>query len=1182
MKLFHRKILAIEMSLLLCTSIIQLEQMESILVLGMEPDVALQDTTREKENSKEPEQSYLTIHTVEELLAFASNCTLDTYSENMKVLLDADLNLTGQEFQPVPVFSGSFDGGGHQITGIKIEERGSNLGFFRYIREGAEVKNLTLEIQMIPSGTQTGIGGIAGENQGKIVGCTVSGNVKGTEDVGGIAGVNRKSGTIEGCLSLAEVSGTTQTGGITGFNEGIVRRCTNEGNINPAPEEKAEDTGGIAGRSLGAVENCLNYGTIGYHHTGYNTGGIVGLLNGTIRDCENRGTIYGRKDTGGITGQFEPDISFQYGKDKVENLKTELRKLSGLITDFTSLIGDSAADGAEKIQGINQALGLAADSIQMAGDNLEETGETIYGYAQEMNDSLSNILTAAESCILTVDAELSSVSAELRTMRETFDSTVRTVSDEVSLELDQQGFYMDQLDTQMDMVDRAMQVIAADISKVERFFRSLTTILKDDSATASYKANKIREAVRVLDSLDFNTPVQQIKDSFSEISKILKEWIEDIQEKGGQGSELEEIVRQLQIQMDLVENGVTNLWKEANRISGQGIVILQNIGELAALLTGSVQEIAQAAELLNNTQFGSSLSKLSTAVNSAGKLLTDMAESLHKSYTAIDTSASEGWKTMNQSAQAFGEAIGRLGEALRDFGLQTTDGLQTVTEKIGQMEEALNALSGLNSLTSDEIYEQLDVIEEQVTGLTDGIVDLDASLRNTGDEVNRQVDRVSNSISELLTTPELTIEDISDQAETEEGTGLILNCRNFGRIDTDANAGGIAGIVATEIGLDPELDLELSSEQGFTDTTAFVKATIKNCRNDGDVSAKNDCAGGIAGRADVGAILDCISRGIITVGGSQCGGIAGRSGSMIGRSFVLCDLYGTDSLGGIAGIGTDIRDCYAMTQIESDGERLGAIAGSADGEIRENYFLEEELAGIDGINYRGKAMPLSFQEFSKIKEIPSDFLVFTVTFEENNQVLCSVPVEYNGSLDETKIPKVSEGSEGFYEWPEFDASEIRRSMVICAETYSWISSIATSENPPVLLVDGKFTPEAAVEILQWNPEIEQLPSGKSLAAGYQVQITSDEETEFYQMRLRCGSKEEVYLLQENTMQKVSGTRDGSYLVFLAKNGDQIAVVTKEGSEALWILMAAGGFGVILTAGIGLAVLKKRHKKKNRK
>ena len=117
-------------------------------------------------NTKKAEKEPLVISNAAELLAFAEQCRLDTYSEDLSVTLTEDIDLTDVAFAPIPVFSGSFDGNGHRITGLRLTEDGSVQGLFRYLTESAAVSNLTVEAEITPQGSRGQVGGIAGSNSG--------------------------------------------------------------------------------------------------------------------------------------------------------------------------------------------------------------------------------------------------------------------------------------------------------------------------------------------------------------------------------------------------------------------------------------------------------------------------------------------------------------------------------------------------------------------------------------------------------------------------------------------------------------------------------------------------------------------------------------------------------------------------------------------------------------------------------------------------------------------------------------------------------------------------------------------------------------------------------------------------------------------------------------------------------
>ena len=122
---------------------------------------------------------------------------------------------TGPEF-----FSGTFDGQGHTISGIRIYSSDLCQGLFGCINEGC-VRNVTLADVRITG--KYNVAGIAGANGGTIENCHVTANVligatgNNPSRHGGIAGYNH--GTVDGCTSSATLSQAQECGGIVGCNE---------------------------------------------------------------------------------------------------------------------------------------------------------------------------------------------------------------------------------------------------------------------------------------------------------------------------------------------------------------------------------------------------------------------------------------------------------------------------------------------------------------------------------------------------------------------------------------------------------------------------------------------------------------------------------------------------------------------------------------------------------------------------------------------------------------------------------------------------------------------------------------------------------------------------------------------------------------------------------------------------
>lgn len=363
--------------------------------------------------TEETIQEIIEINSVKDFLAFAANCSLDSWSADKRVLLNTDISLSDTEFDSIPVFTGTFDGQNHTISGFQYRGNGYVGGLFRYIGVGGLVENLNVTGEIIAADEKECIGGLCGINYGNIQNCSFKGNVSGRTTIGGLVGVNEPSGAVRDCFSGGHITGYYATGGIAGTNHGLLSHCTNRANINNDREWVEEDdemgagiffsidigedetelfsgvdTGGIVGYSDGIVTRCMNYGTIGYEHTGYNIGGIAGRQSGILSLCSNRGNIYGRKDIGGIVGQMEPYIEV----DEAQSLRNAVDELHDLIAKTL----DDMEDGKNVSKRDLDSLAASSDSATDAGDalagQLADFVDDNLDQAQAMTDRLSDVM----------------------------------------------------------------------------------------------------------------------------------------------------------------------------------------------------------------------------------------------------------------------------------------------------------------------------------------------------------------------------------------------------------------------------------------------------------------------------------------------------------------------------------------------------------------------------------------------------------------------------------------------------------------------------------------------------------------------------------------------------------------------------------------------------------------------
>lgn len=188
--------------------------------------------------------------------------------------LTADIDLGGSEFPWTAIgtsskpFCGVFDGKGHTITGLYVNNRETGIyqGLFGALGRQSVVQNLGVEGTIL---SEVYTGSIAGVNAGTIKNCYTDCEVKASSSyTGGITG--RNTGTIENCYNLGKVQGTSHTGGIAGaiFEKGILRNCYSWGEV-----IGSGDPSGIVAEIRGTsatVSNC-------YYLAGSADGGMAGV-----------------------------------------------------------------------------------------------------------------------------------------------------------------------------------------------------------------------------------------------------------------------------------------------------------------------------------------------------------------------------------------------------------------------------------------------------------------------------------------------------------------------------------------------------------------------------------------------------------------------------------------------------------------------------------------------------------------------------------------------------------------------------------------------------------------------------------------------------------------------------------------------------------------------------------------
>lgn len=1010
----------------------------------------------------------VTIATVQDFTNFSKQCTRDTWSQGITVELTADLDLSGSDFTPVPIFQGTFHGNGHTISGFSFEKKGSKAGLFRTLTASAVVEDLTVEGDLAPQGSASQAGLLVGENYGTVSRCAAQGSVSGQEDIGGLVGLNGESGCIQSCTSAAAVTGVTNVGGITGQNLGTVENSSNTGEINTqADQETPTSVGGIAGLSRGTIRGCTNSGAVGYQHVGYNMGGIVGLQSGEISNCSNTAPIQGRKDVGGIAGQFEPNTSLTYGPSPSQQLTNSLSTLFDQLEHFTNQLNDMVSRGVDDAQAIHDSLSAIQDRTHAAGTEGRDDFKA-------MSDQLYQHTTA--------------IGGSLDSLRDDLDQFSEKASDQFQEALDQ-------TDTLLSKLEKLASQADSGLGKAIRALEGTISAIRDQLQL-----------------------IRTHRQAMAEELDNVKQYVADVARLIAAG----QFEQALQLPFPSLD-----LTGHVQAIAGA----LKEIPRLAAKLPGQWNDIHD---------------QTSQALGQTGQ---DIDRALNALYEAL-TALNEAGDHFSSDLQEDLDAVNQKADAIRDL-------LKTYTDTLG--DKAQSAL--------DDIDGELTAIQDRVDSMTQAAGADNDALHATSQAIFDDMEAVRQAISGLGKEPELTVTDLTD--EIDQGPGLVKGCTASGTVQGDSNVGGIVGTVSTELGDDPEATFDLGDLKLMSDVYATLRAVVRDCRFDGDVTVKNECGGGVAGRCEAGTIVDCAARGTVETGGDYCGGIAGRTRGKVIRCAALTDLTGQSWLGGVAGLGQDITDCRTMVRADSDGEYQGAIAGQAEGTLTGNRYLMEDLAGLDGVDYAQTAQGLDFDAFSQLDYIPADFLTFSYRFEVNGQTVAEIPFQYGDDLDTSLVPEAPKQGEEYGQWPQFPTQDLRRSMVLSVQFTTPTSTLADQDGVAQLLVEGTFSPDASLTVDQEELPDQKVEGYTSRSAWSYTVTGSQSDTITVRLRAEGVEKPAAAVYQDGRWQRVNSTLDGSYLVFQAPTQGQVLLLEEQQLPLLTVGLIGGGTIVLLLAGFFL-------------
>ena len=1045
--------------------------------------------------------SVITIASAEDLVLLADSGKTENFSTGKTFVMTEDIDLSEYENMFIPIMDGTFDGGGHTITGIRLQEEMSDYGFFRYVGPNGTVANLTVEATVTSGEDQENIGIIAGDNKGTIRGCTSRGTLNGQTNVGGIAGKNETTGTISRCGNEAEVDGKQATGGIIGYNEGTVSDCTNSGKVNTnqkvvksttngegsinisipnavtgmTADDRANDTGGIAGYSEGSITYCKNEATIGHERLGSATGGVVGRQKGSLAYSDNSGVVYGHKDVGGIVGVFVPYETGSYDRDYEQELKDELDNLSSLM-DQLSDVGDGMGNHlSDNVDVLREQLKSLKNSVRIYFDDYSDM-------ASDGKDSIDKNVGAIRNTINGMN-----YSVNLVNLNNSITNISKYIQDMVEI------------------LKKLQDNFAGTTSELDETLEYYNTLVTDLQAEQQELQNK-------LDELQQNPPTEDsgsADNDTADNSSATDTSADSASDTGKSGTDTSDTMK-----AETSENGQSdkNASSGADSSDDTGSKTDSKADTSVETKDDNSSEDKKTTDDSEKTEAsnGKMVAVAYTVVTSPATPVTQddengsgndsvPAETVTPATPNLPSLSDEQKQALMQALQALAEKSALIQTEMQNvaqiLGNITTDSNKMIGD-IKSITNNMNSLSHDLGKVMDDFEDEFDTMTNDLRQKSDRVYD---TFKATGDQldsdwdqmsdcldrVKSQFDNIRGTISDAFDELKDRIEDgsvyvdISELADSMTGDGKVIGCDNSGEIYADSQGGGIIGSISMEtvknagkkildLGFGDNDDDDEDEDDNSNSITRHVMAAVFMSVNTGSVTVKGSYAGGVVGRAEYGLINSCENYGdILADGGNYAGGIAGRSDLLIKDCYILSGVSGDGYVGGVAGRAEDVTGCYVCSYLDLDSyvQSTGAVAGKAKGIISDNYFVDNGYGAVDGVTKDAEAVPMDYASLLDLKTMPENFQKFTIRFMDGDDVIWQNTYAYGDVLTEDEYPKLPDAGDGYVYWEKKDVSPIHRNITVHAVYRAYMPSLGSAQDgsDPVLF-GGNFYPDTTLTV----------------------------------------------------------------------------------------------------------------------
>ena len=318
------------------------------------------------------------------------------------ITVTADINMEDNIWVPIgnetDAFTGTFEGNGHYIEGLKSPLNRTNVGMFG-ATENATISDMVVNARF--NGTATNMGAVIGTMTGgtlsNVEGAGILTNNYANGNTGGLVGVNEATtgtaGKIHSSFSANAITGGKNIGGLVAVNNGDLINAYSNATI-----EGGTTVGGLVAINHGHVENCYNVTKTTYPFAATNDGTITMCYAAEVELAEGEDMVYVGSGTDADShGTYSPvlgrkAIGYMYSDNKVT---LEEGETNANVVDAISYNGGK----------INKWPGLLSTLNQWVSKNAGYT-DWLRPTSSDINGDLPVLCFPKDNCLATTDGRM--------------------------------------------------------------------------------------------------------------------------------------------------------------------------------------------------------------------------------------------------------------------------------------------------------------------------------------------------------------------------------------------------------------------------------------------------------------------------------------------------------------------------------------------------------------------------------------------------------------------------------------------------------------------------------------------------------------------------------------------------------------------------------------------------------